>query len=586
MPELDADFIISNDNQLEAEYELGEGQHFDCSFEIFASGTVWGSITGDIENQTDLNNALNSKADASEVEQISETIGSYGDIVTHNADEFATAAQGELADTALQSGDNITELENNAGYITAAALDGYATTNELTEGLATKQDTISDLSDIRSDASKGADAYDTIQGYGDIVTYNADYFATSIQGGLADTALQPGDSISELVNDVGYITSASLPTVNNSTITFQKNGVNFDTITLNQALNDTINYNIPTKASDINALPDTITINDLTTTTQQSALNSGATSSNISQITTNANAIANINDLIPTEATVSNKLADKAYVTDLVQMNSAHFRGNWTDWANVPTTASDYPADDDGNKTPTVNDYMVVQDASDYTGDTLEGTWQFTYTGTWSTNGKNGWLPRFQLNETPFTPTQMDAINSGANTTNIGQITTNANDIIRIDSIIGGYGDIVSYNASAFATSVQGGLADTALQPGDSISELVNDSGYITGITSSDVTNALGYTPYNSSNPDGFITDVKLNNVSVISEGVANIDLTGVENIELFDKYNYLSNASNTRIDTGITPEVDDIEIELKSDDLEFVEEQLNKWREELLQQD
>ncbi len=29
-----------------------------------------------------------------------------------------------------------------------------------------------------------------------------------------------------------------------------------------------------------------------------------------------------------------------------------------------------------------------------------------------------------------------------------------------------------------------------------------------------------------------------------------------------------------------------DIEIELKSDDLEFVEEQLNKWREELLQQD
>ena len=29
-----------------------------------------------------------------------------------------------------------------------------------------------------------------------------------------------------------------------------------------------------------------------------------------------------------------------------------------------------------------------------------------------------------------------------------------------------------------------------------------------------------------------------------------------------------------------------DIEIELKSDDLEFVEEQLNKWREELLQLD
>ena len=31
------------------------------------------------------------------------------------------------------------------------------------------------------------------------------------------------------------------------------------------------------------------------------------------------------------------------------------------------------------------------------------------------------------------------------------------------------------------------------------VSDLTNDSGYITGINSSDVTNALGYTPYNSS---------------------------------------------------------------------------------------
>lgn len=44
----------------------------------------------------------------------------------------------------------------------------------------------------------------------------------------------------------------------------------------------------------------------------------------------------------------------------------------------------------------------------------------------------------------------------------------------------------------------------TALQPNDNVSELVNDSGYITGITSSDVTTALGYTPYNSTNPSGF----------------------------------------------------------------------------------
>lgn len=39
----------------------------------------------------------------------------------------------------------------------------------------------------------------------------------------------------------------------------------------------------------------------------------------------------------------------------------------------------------------------------------------------------------------------------------------------------------------------------------------VNNRGYITGITSSMVTTALGYTPYNSTNPSGYITSAALN---------------------------------------------------------------------------
>lgn len=56
-----------------------------------------------------------------------ETIASYGDIVSHNASEFATSAQGLKANTAIQPNDNITKLNNNAGYITNNALTGYAT---------------------------------------------------------------------------------------------------------------------------------------------------------------------------------------------------------------------------------------------------------------------------------------------------------------------------------------------------------------------------------------------------------------------------------------------------------------------------
>ena len=40
--------------------------------------------------------------------------------------------------------------------------------------------------------------------------------------------------------------------------------------------------------------------------------------------------------------------------------------------------------------------------------------------------------------------------------------------------------------------------------------ELTNGAGFITGINSSDVITALGYTPYNSSNPNGYITNSAL----------------------------------------------------------------------------
>jgi hypothetical protein len=46
------------------------------------------------------------------------------------------------------------------------------------------------------------------------------------------------------------------------------------------------------------------------------------------------------------------------------------------------------------------------------------------------------------------------------------------------------------------------------------LNQLTNGPGYITGITSSNVTTALGYTPYNSTNPSGYITGISFANVS------------------------------------------------------------------------
>lgn len=55
-------------------------------------------------------------------------------------------------------------------------------------------------------------------------------------------------------------------------------------------------------------------------------------------------------------------------------------------------------------------------------------------------------------------------------------------------------------------------------------SDLTNGAGFITGISSSDVTTALGYTPYNSTNPSGYITSSALSGYLTTSDIVSSVD--------------------------------------------------------------
>ena len=62
----------------------------------------------------------------------------------------------------------------------------------------------------------------------------------------------------------------------------------------------------------------------------------------------------------------------------------------------------------------------------------------------------------------------------------------------------------------------------------------IKDEGkYLTGITSSDVTTALGYTPYNSSNPDGYTDNVgtvtSVNNTTPDSNGNVTLSIPAAQ---------------------------------------------------------
>lgn len=82
---------------------------------------------------------------------------------------------------------------------------------------------------------------------------------------------------------------------------------------------------------------------------------------------------------------------------------------------------------------------------------------------------------------------------------------------------------------TTYVSSINNLTGDVNISVPTKVSDLTNDSGFITGITSTDVTTALGYMPYDSSNPSGYttntgtITGVSVNGTSVATSGVANI---------------------------------------------------------------
>lgn len=195
--------------------------------DMFVFLWVWGSL----ELQPDIPSLLDtSMSNTSKNGVQNRVIKDYVD------EQISEATAGAVSDIAYASSwDWVTGIapSKNAVYDKISTMD---------TAISGKQNTISDLATIRSNATAWAWAATTIAWYGDIVTHNVNEFATASQGSKADTALQSWDNISELNNDSGFITSASLPTVNNTTIILSQGWVTVDTFTTNTSTTKTIDF--------------------------------------------------------------------------------------------------------------------------------------------------------------------------------------------------------------------------------------------------------------------------------------------------------------------------------------------------------
>lgn len=229
--------------------------------------------------------------------------------------------------------------------------------------------------------------------------------------GIAESVLQ---DIASKVSDV-QVNGASVVaegvadiTVGDATITIQKNGTDIDYFTANETTDKTINVEVPT------------TLRELSTVAEQAALDSGITSADVEQITTNKNNIAtangditDINSKIPAQASAENKLADKNFVNSSIATNTANFIGTFDSVEELEAYSG----------IVTNNDYAFVV-SEDSAGNTVYNRYKYTTATT-----PASWVFEYELNNSSFTADQWAAINSGATTTNIGQIATNTSTI-------------------------------------------------------------------------------------------------------------------------------------------------------------
>jgi hypothetical protein len=136
---------------------------------------------------------------------------------------------------------------------------------------------------------------------------------------------------------------------------------------------------------------------DTLTTAQQTAVDSGINSTLVSQITTNQNDISTINGKIPAQASTSNQLADKDFVNSSIATNTANFIGTFEDIPSLnaysgTVTNNDYAFVVNSVITDNGSDWASFADLDNYDKDLCTN---FDYA--WVINGTNFDLYRFDV---------------------------------------------------------------------------------------------------------------------------------------------------------------------------------------------
>jgi hypothetical protein len=542
------------------EFEVPTLPEIDVSLEIVTNGTFWGNIEGDITKQTDLQNALNDKQDvltAGDNIQIEDNVISATD-TTYTAGEGISIEDNVISNTQTSAewgnieGDiadqtDLTDLIDTKIDIEATAREN----NDLSlqNGINTLNDDLTaEISNRGTADGILQDNIDTLSG-----TVTSNY--NTLDGKISDNKTAIDNHIADKNNphdvtksQVGLGNVDNTSDLNKPISTATQNALNTKVSNTREINGYALSSDITLTASDVGALPDTTTINDLTTAEQQSALNSGANTTNIGQIATNTQNISNeVTNRQNADNNLQSQIDALVVASDVFDIVGTYAELQAYDISTVP-----------------VNDIIkVLVDSTHNNAATYYRCVENDNVKSWSYIGAEGAYYTKSEADGRFVE-QTTTVNGQALSNNI---TLDAEDVGALpDTTTIGNGTLTiqqnSTTIDTFGANDTGNTTVNITVPTDNL-ELTNGAGYITGINRTDVINALGYTPYNNTNPAGYtsntgtITGIKMNNATVGTSGLVNLgdvmtikgdigDFTPVDSLS-FGLY-YLENVSNSQL--------------------------------------
>ena len=346
----------------------------------------------------------------------------------------------------------------------------------------------------------------------------------------ADKTLQTNiDSVNTKINNLDYSTTAAASkTITSLSQTDGKISATYSDIAIAES-------QVTNLVSDLKTLTTAISNEITNRTTGDTNTLASAKSYTDTKIQTVQDEVDTINEKIPSEASSTNKLADKDFVNSSIATATATFRGTVDSLEKLKALTGD------------LNDYAFLKVVDSTTG-LVKQYDRYKYSASSSTATTTGsWEYEYTLNNSSFTDAQWKAITSGVtsntvaqvetNKTNISSHTSNTSNPHKVTATQVGLGSVV--NTGDSATPVSGGTTKFttggAYTLKTSLETSINNvSAKIDALDMTEITPSAGETLSSIKQVDGKVT-VNKQTIS-ISQTQINDSATTTEVTQMLDE--------------------------------------------------